>query len=130
MVVKELLLSKKNAAKTQQVLYVFARDAILHGWLSHSGAETGIFRENQINIMAADDLATEGARASAAMILIMQNNCFLVFHDGGFQLPVSSQYREMIVKAKSFFIIPKINSVQELTLVWPVHRACSQRGHD
>ena len=36
-----------------------------------SGSDTKIFRENFVNAMAADALAMQVARASAAMVLIM-----------------------------------------------------------
>ena len=41
--------------------------------------------------MAADDLATEGARSSAAMALTLKNKWILVFAEERFQLPAASQ---------------------------------------
>ena len=40
-------------------------------FVNSSGAEAGILQENCVNIMAADDLVTEGARSSAAMVLTL-----------------------------------------------------------
>ena len=77
------------------------------------GAETGIFRENQSNtcIFAADVLATIVGSTSAAMLLTIRDKLFAVFHEERFQLPVSSQYREMREIA-NIFVFPKENSAQ------------------
>ena len=49
-----------------------------------SGAEPGIFQDNWVNIMTADALALQGARSSAAMILIVCNVDILAFHRSEF----------------------------------------------
>ena len=49
-----------------------------------AGAETNIFQRNYINTMADDDLATQGTRSSAAMVLIMYDKQVLVPHLEGF----------------------------------------------
>ena len=51
-----------------------------------SGAETRIFLKNKINTMAADALAMQVARASAAMVLTMSYKQTLVFHEENFQI--------------------------------------------
>ena len=48
--------------------------------INPSGAETGIFLDNNVNTMAAVALVPCGTRSSAAMVLIMQDNQVLVFH--------------------------------------------------
>ena len=50
------------------------------------GAETGIIF---VSAMSADVLVKQGARA--VMILTMQDQWLLVFHEQGFKLPASSQ---------------------------------------
>ena len=58
--------------------------------VNSSGAEAEIFREDYVNTMAANALAMEVARASAAMVLIMCNKEVFVIHEKGFQLPAPS----------------------------------------
>ena len=60
-----------------------------------SGTETGIFQENEVIIVAAEALATCVAKSSA-MVLCMQEKTVLVVHKEGFQLPVPSQWWEMM----------------------------------
>ena len=55
-----------------------------------TGAETGIFCDNKVNIMAADALAPGIIKTSSAMVLTMQHNQTLVLHEEGFQLPALS----------------------------------------
>ena len=43
-------------------------------WFNPIGAEAKIFWENKVNTMVADAMATQGAMASAAMVLAMQMN--------------------------------------------------------
>ena len=69
-----------------------------------SGAETGIFRYNKVDDVAADTLAPCVARSSAAMMLIMQHRGFLVCHKKRFEVP------EMIGSTIIFLIFQKINS--------------------
>ena len=45
------------------------------------GAETGIFQENYVSTMGADALAPSVTRSSATMLLTMQDEEFLVFHE-------------------------------------------------
>ena len=52
-----------------------------------------------VNAMVADVLAPCTAWSSAAMILVMQVKWVLVFHEGGFQQPVPSQWWAMIENA-------------------------------
>ena len=57
---------------------------------------------NLVNTIAADGLAPWVARPSAAMVLNMQDKQVLVFHEEGFQLPVSSLWWEIIENANIF----------------------------
>ena len=59
--------------------------------INHSDAETGIFRENQVNTMPADALDPCVSRTSAAMVhqSTMEDKRDLVFHEEIFQLPAS-----------------------------------------
>ena len=52
--------------------------------LTPPGAETLTFPQNKINTMAADALATQGARSSTALVLTMQDESNLDFHMTGF----------------------------------------------
>ena len=55
------------------------------------------------HMMVADAVAPCTARASASVILIMENRQILVLHEEGIQLPVSYQYRGMIWIVDIFF---------------------------
>ena len=68
---------------------------------STSSTKTG---ENLVNTIAADGLAPWVARPSAAMVLNMQDKQVLVFHEEGFQLPVSSQWWEIIENANMYLL--------------------------
>ena len=57
-------------------------------------------RSIYVNTMAVDALASCIARSSVTMVLTMQDKWVLVFHKEGFQLPVLSQFWEIINKAK------------------------------
>ena len=48
-------------------------------------AETGIFQESNTNTLAADALAPCITRSLAPMLLTMQDQWVLVFHEGGCQ---------------------------------------------
>ena len=61
-----------------------------------NGAETAKFRETWVKNMTTDALAMQGTRASAAMILNMQDKKVLVTCGEGIQLPVSSQCWQII----------------------------------
>ena len=61
-----------------------------------SDAQIRMFCENKVNALAADALAHCVARASAAMLLIMQDKCIFLFHQGEFQQSVPSQWWEMV----------------------------------
>ena len=65
-------------------------------------AETGILQDKWVDTMAADALAPCVARASASMVLTMQDKQLLVFHKERFQRPVLSQDREMIENTNVF----------------------------
>ena len=54
------------------------------------GSETGLFFENEVNIMAADALAPCVAKPSAAMALTVQNDRDLVYHVKRLKLLASS----------------------------------------
>ena len=58
--------------------------------------------------MVTDVLAMQGAKASATMVLTMEDKCVLVFHQEGFHLPVLFQCYEMI---RNILMFPKIFSV-------------------
>ena len=63
--------------------------------LNSTGAETGLFCDNKVNIMAADALTPCIIRTSAAIVLTVQDKQNLVFHEEGFQLPILSPCWEM-----------------------------------
>ena len=78
--------------------------------INRSGAKTGIYEEeHEVNTMAADALVACIARASATMILILndrqlfQDKQALVFHGDGFWLSVPSQFWEMVEMANIFW---------------------------
>ena len=48
--------------------------------------ESGIFQDDQVNIIAANALAPCITRSSAAMVLAMQDKQVFVFHKVGFQI--------------------------------------------
>ena len=94
--------------------------------------ETGIFWDNYVNTMSADDLAPGITRTSATMALKMQYKPVLVLHRAGFQLFVLSQYGEILEKCKcrKCIMFPKINSTwqrlikmlsQGATIYWKNH---------
>ena len=58
--------------------------------------------------MPADALAPCVARSSAAMVLAMRNGQVLVFHEEGFQLPVSCQCRGL-TEDVNMFLFPLRN---------------------
>ena len=60
-----------------------------------SGAETGIFQENKVKIMAAEAVALSVARAWTAMPLTMQNNMFCNPVER-FQLTAPSLFQSMV----------------------------------
>ena len=67
-----------------------------------SSAGVRIFGDNQDNTIAADALAPFIAKASAAMVLIMQDSLVLVFHREGFHYSIPSQCQEIIENANVF----------------------------
>ena len=71
------------------------------------GAETRLYRANEVNIIAADVLAPYVARTSAAMVLILQDEWLLVFLDEGFQEPAPHQCGEMRENAIIFLCFLK-----------------------
>ena len=66
--------------------------------------------------MTADALAPRVARASAAMVLTMEDKQILVFHEEGFQLPVPSPFCEKLE------IFSKINSASKLFSIYSLWR--------
>ena len=58
-----------------------------------SDAQIRMLCENKVNALAADALAPCVARASAAMLLTMQDKCIFLFHQGEFQQSVPSVMR-------------------------------------
>ena len=74
-------------------------------------AETAVFQENLIDTMAADVLATPGARTSEVMVLTILEKCVIVFHKDGFQLPLCSYEMQQIF----INFLNKNGASQELT---------------
>ena len=62
------------------------------------------YSEKVFNTMAADDLAPCVARSSAAMVLTKQDKQVLIYHKDTFQLPVPSQWWEIIENANVFYV--------------------------
>ena len=67
-------------------------------------ADTGIFGEHQVNMMAADALAPFIARSPTTMVSTMQDKQLLVIHKEGFQWFAQRQcwekYKYQWLKAK------------------------------
>ena len=82
----------------------------IHGRLDPSGAEDGIFQENKVNSVA-DALAPCVARSSAAMVLTVQDNDILIFHEARFQPYMASHFEEMM---QTYFYISKNNSAYKV----------------
>ena len=59
----------------------------------------------EYSCMAADALTTQGAGASAAMVLKMLDRLILDLCEEGFQLPALYQLREMIKKIQIYVYI-------------------------
>ena len=55
--------------------------------INPTGADPGICRENEVNAMADDALATCVARTSAAMVLTMKDSRVFVFFEEWFPIP-------------------------------------------
>ena len=72
-------------------------------------------------LSAVDALAPCVTRTSAAVVLTMQ---VLVFHMEWLQLPLLSQYRDMIENANILFMFPKIDTIQGLKHYCPVRPYC------
>ena len=51
---------------------------------NYAGTETKIFRENQANTTATDAFPPCVTMSSTAMVLAMQDNRIIVFHNDGF----------------------------------------------
>ena len=84
-----------------------------------SGAESGIFRENWVNPMAADALAPCVARTSAAMALTMHDKEPFVFYDEYFFLSscaisVLGNNRQ----CEYVYLFSKVNSRQQGLISW------------
>ena len=84
-----------------------------------SGAETGIFWENAVNAMAADDLAPCVIRRSTAMVLTMQNIWVLVFHGTGIPLSLPFQCWKMTENPYTLYLL-EINSTQYWLIIFMV----------
>ena len=67
-----------------------------------SGDETGLFRDTQINTTVANALAPYIARTSTNTVITVWYMYLLVFHEGGFLLPVTPQSWETKENAKNF----------------------------
>ena len=73
--------------------------------INHFGAQIKIFWNDLVNIMAADALATQGASASAAMILTMQDKQDHVFHRKKINTSVLQRCQLSIFKMLNIFEI-------------------------
>ena len=80
-------------------LRYFARHGVVF-MVKLYGSETGLFFENEVNIMAADALAPSVAKPSAAMALTVQNYRDLVYHVKRLELLASSQFWEMVENSR------------------------------
>ena len=84
-------LSVHKASPMSRPLMEFNRNA--------SGVEAG---ENMVNTTVANALAPGVTRASSAMILTIINEQILVFHEKGFQQPISCHHWNMTNNANTF----------------------------
>ena len=83
-------------------------------WVNPAGTNSKILCANWTNIMTADGLAAQGARASAAMILVMLDEQTLVFYKEEFQLTRPSQCWGMTENENMFFFMSFI-----INSAWP-----------
>ena len=84
--------------------------------LTTSGAETLILRQNKINTMTADALATQGAGSSADMVLTMQSQRNLDFH-----MKVLTTYAILFWWKCTIYFFVKVNVAWQdlkLRLLW------------
>ena len=73
-----------------------------------TGAENGIFRYRYVNTMIADDLAPCVARSSATIVLTLQDERVLIFHEVKFPPSTPSKCgKRIILELRIYFYISK-----------------------